>query len=86
MNIAACAGLSTAIIESGFQDAIDFVNHIKSNRTEIYWIISYVQSKMKDFNAIEVQHTPKSRNTITYSLASLALEKCETIVWIGSYP
>lgn len=86
VNIAACAGLSTAIIESDFQDAIDFVNNIKSNRTEIYWIISYVQSKMKDFNAIEVQHTPRSCNAITYSLDRLVLEKCETIVWVGSYP
>lgn len=41
---------------------------------------------MKDFNAIEVQHAPRSCNAITYSLDRLVLEKCETIVWVGSYP
>lgn len=41
---------------------------------------------MRDFNAIKVQHTLRSCNAITHSLAKLVLDKCETVVWEGLYP
>ncbi|KAH9755736.1 casein kinase ii subunit alpha [Citrus sinensis] len=81
----ACAGLSAVIIESDSQDAVDFVNNGKSSRIEIYWIILEKQSRMKDCNDIKVKLTPKSCNSIAYSLVRLVIEKCETVVWVGSY-
>lgn len=37
---------------------------------------------MKDFNDIKVKLTPKSCNSIAYSLVRLVIEKCETVVWV----
>lgn len=45
-----------------------------------------MQSKKKDFHAIKVQHTSRSCNSITHSLAKLVLERNESIVWVGPYP
>lgn len=45
-----------------------------------------MQSKMKGFNAIKVQNTPRPYKVIAHSLTRLTLEKGETIVWVESYP
>lgn len=39
---------------------------------------------MKDCNDIKVKLTPKSCNSIAYSLVRLVIEKCETVVWVDS--
>lgn len=86
LNIATCAGLSSIIIESDSQVVVDFVNNRETSRTEINWIISEVQGRMKDFTAIKIQYTPRSCNVIAHSLARLTLENDESVVWISSYP
>ena len=86
LNIVKHVGLPDIIIESNSQDVIDFVNNRKSSKTEIQWMISEVQNKMKDFNTIKVGHTSRSYYAISHSLAKLGLERCETIVWVGSCP
>lgn len=85
LNIAKHVGLPDIIIESDSQDVIDFVDNRKSSRTEIQWMISEVQNKMKDFNTVKVRHTSRSYNAISHSLTKLGLERCETVVWVGSY-
>lgn len=86
LSIAKHAKLPNIIMESDSQETIDLVNSRKSSRTDIQWEISEVQSKMKEFNAVKVQHISRSCNTIAHSLAKRALESGETAICIVSYP
>ena len=48
--------------------------------------ISEVQSLLENFDSISVQYTHRLCNVLAHSLAKLALERLETIVWMGSFP
>ncbi|KAH9724503.1 putative reverse transcriptase/RNA-dependent DNA polymerase [Citrus sinensis] len=86
LKVAYDAGLANIIIESDSLEAVDYVNNRKSSRTEIQWLISEVQNRLKEFRSWKTLHTPRSCNAIAHSLVTLALEKCITVVWIDSYP
>ncbi|KAL9437587.1 hypothetical protein AB3S75_023453 [Citrus x aurantiifolia] len=80
LSIAKHAELPNIITESDSQETIDLVNSKKSSKTEIQWEITEVQSKMKEFNAVKVQHISRSCNAIAHSLAKRALESGETAI------
>ncbi|KAH9708382.1 hypothetical protein KPL70_012867 [Citrus sinensis] len=74
------------IVESDAQEVVKLVNNSRGCRSEIFWTISEVQRVLKSFSSVCVQYTHRSCNAIAHSLAKLALEKLETIIWLGSYP
>ena len=73
-------------MESDAQEGVKLVNNSQGYRSEIFWIISEVQSVLKNFDSVYVQYAHRSGNAIAHSLAKLALENLETIIWMGSYP
>ena len=73
-------------VETDSQEVAGFVNNKQSSMKEISWVVASIQSLMKKFNQVKVQHIPRSCNAIAHSLAKLALEKCEKVVWMGSDP
>ena len=82
------AKVKAVIVESDSQGVVSLVNNKQGSRSEIYWVISEIQKLMENFECVSVsiKYTPRSYNDITHSLAKLALEKRETVVWKGSYP
>ncbi|KAH9712392.1 putative reverse transcriptase/RNA-dependent DNA polymerase [Citrus sinensis] len=79
LQVAGNANLPSLIVETDSQEVAGFVNNRQSSMTEIWWVVAAIQSLMKNFNQIKVQHIPRSCNTIAHSLTKLALEKCENV-------
>ena len=86
LQIADCASLNSLVVESDAQEVVKLVNNNQGCRSEIYWIISEVQSMLEKFDSISVHYTHRSCNALAHSLAKLALKRLETIVWMGSFP
>ena len=74
LQIADRASLSSLVVESDAQEVVQLVNNNQGCKSEIYWIISEVQSMLENFNSISVQYTHRSCNVLAHSLAKLALE------------
>ena len=85
MQIARDAHVRALIVESDPQGVVSLVNNMHGSRTEIYWVYSEIQSLMKQFEQVNIKYTHRFCNAIAHSLTKLALEKCKTVVWMGSY-
>ena len=55
LQIANRASLSSLVVESDAQEVVQLVNNNQGCRSEIYWIISEVQSLLKNFDSISVE-------------------------------
>ena len=86
LQIARNANAKALIVESDTQSIVKLVNNKQGGNSEIFWIISEIQNLMRNFELVNINYTHRSRNAIAHSLAKLALEKCENVVWMGSYP
>ncbi|KAH9685647.1 putative reverse transcriptase/RNA-dependent DNA polymerase [Citrus sinensis] len=86
MLVAREAKVKAVIVESDSQGVVSLVNNKQGSRSEIYWVVSEIQKLAENFECVSIKYTPRSCNVIAHSLAKLALEKCETVVWKGSYP
>ncbi|KAH9715526.1 putative reverse transcriptase/RNA-dependent DNA polymerase [Citrus sinensis] len=86
MLVARDAKVKDVIVESDSQGVVNLVNNKQGSRSEIYWVVSEIQKLAANFEHVCIKYTPRSCNIIAHSLAKLALEKCETVVWKGSYP
>ena len=86
LQVAGNAKLPSLIVETNSQEVVGFVNNRQNNMKEIFWVVAAIQSLMKNFTQIKVQYIPRSYNAIAHFLAKLAIEKCENVVWMGSYP
>ncbi|KAH9782560.1 reverse transcriptase domain-containing protein [Citrus sinensis] len=86
LQIARNASAKALIVESDAQSVVKLVNNKQGGKSEIFWIISEIQNLMRNFELVSINYTHRSRNAIAHSLAKLALEKCENVVWMGSYP
>ena len=64
--------------------AVDLANNRKGSKTEIFWVISDIKSRKKDFQEVKFQHTPRSSNVNTHALAKIALKGAESVVWLGN--
>lgn len=80
LEVAGNAKLPSLIVETDSQEVAGFVNNKQSSIKEIFWVVAAIQSLMKKFNQIKVQHIPRSCNVFAHSLAKLALEKCEKVI------
>lgn len=74
------------MVESDSQKVVNLVNNRQGNKCEIFLVKSEIQNLVKGFDHVNIQHAHRSCNVIAHSLAKLALEKFETVVWMGSYP
>ncbi|XP_024041869.1 uncharacterized protein LOC127898854 [Citrus sinensis] len=86
MLVAREAKVKAVIVESDSQGVVSLVNNKQGSKSEIYWVVSEIQKLVENFERVSIKYTPRSCNVIAHSLAKLALEKCETVVWKGSYP
>ena len=80
------AGITSVIFESDCQVAVDLANNRKGSKTEIFWMISDIKSRKKDFQEVKFQHTPRSSNVNAHTLAKIALKGAESVVWLGNIP
>ena len=65
---------------------IDLINKKSSSLTKIGWMISDIQENLQHFQNFKAQHSPRDCNGATHSLAKLALQKKETIIWLDEIP
>ncbi|KAH9656688.1 reverse transcriptase domain-containing protein [Citrus sinensis] len=86
MLVAREANMKAVIMESDSQGVVNLVNNKQGSRSEIYWVVSEIQNLTESFERVSFKYTTRSCNVIAHSLAKLALEKCENVVWKGSYP
>ena len=86
MLVARDAQVKAVIVESDSQGVVNLVNNKQGSRSEIYWVVSEIQKLAKSFDRVSIKYMPRSCNVIVHSLAKLASEKYETVVWKGSYP
>ncbi|KAL9422921.1 hypothetical protein AB3S75_035080 [Citrus x aurantiifolia] len=86
MQVAKEALVKDLIVESDSQGVVNLVNNKQGSRFEIFWVVSEIQKLKDSFDHVSCVYTHRSCNAIAHSLAKLALEKCETVVWKGSYP
>ena len=80
------ARVKAVIVELDSQGVVRLVNNKQGSRSEIFWIVSEIQKIMENFERVSIKFRHRSCNTIAHSLAKLVLEKCEFVVWKGSYP
>ncbi|XP_024041999.1 uncharacterized protein LOC112099126 [Citrus clementina] len=86
MQVAGSAGITSVIFESDCQVAVDLANNRKGSKTEIFWVISEIKSRIKDFQEVKFQHTPRSGNVNAHTLAKIALKGSDSVVWLGNIP
>lgn len=54
--------------------AVDLANNKNGSKTEICWVISEIEERRKNFQAVKFQHTHKSCNANAHTLAKVALK------------
>ena len=74
------------IVESDLQEVVNLVNNKEGSIFDIFWVVSEIQKLKENFDHVSFVYRHRSCNVIAHSLAKLALEKCENVVWKGSYP
>lgn len=62
------------------------MNNRQGSRAKIFWVISKIQNLVKGFDNVNSQYAHRSCNAIAHSLAGLAIERCKTVVSMGSFP
>lgn len=85
IDMAESAGCMPLIIESDCQEAVDLVMGKKDGRTEIGWIISDIHEGQRRLN-ITVQHISRLCNDAAHSIAKMALNNSETVMWTNPCP
>ncbi|XP_024041739.1 probable H/ACA ribonucleoprotein complex subunit 1 [Citrus clementina] len=74
MQVAKRAGINAVILESDCQVAIDLTNNRKGSKAEIFWVVSEINERRKEFQEVRFQHTLRSCNANAHSLAKLAVK------------
>ena len=86
LEIAENVGCFPLIIESDSKEVVELISIKKSTRTEIFWVISEIQDRMKRLKKVKIQHTPRGCNSLAHSLANLALELNDFVFWVDNIP
>lgn len=91
LDMAESAGCMPLIIESDCQEAVDLVMGKKDSRTKrrlnnIGWIISDIQQGQRRLNNITVQHISRLCDDAAHSIAKMALNNSETVMWTNPCP
>lgn len=86
MKIAIESNLLSLIIETDYQDVVNFVLHKKSSKIEMCWTIVEIQNKMhRANNKVEIQQIPGDCNAIAHTLAKIALASGDNCIWKGYF-
>lgn len=86
LEIAESAGCMPLIIETDSQEVVDLVLNRKSTRTEIFWIISEIQERIKRLQQAKIQYESRNCNGVAHSLAKAALEQDSFVSWLDNIP
>ncbi|KAH9799959.1 reverse transcriptase domain-containing protein [Citrus sinensis] len=81
LQVARSITMASIIVETDSQGVSDLLNNKKSNRSEVFWVISEIQELVKVFCNVKVQYTPRHCNSIAHSLARLALGCEESVIY-----
>lgn len=76
LQIARNARAKALIVESDAQSVVSLVNNKQGGKSKIFWIVSEIQSLMRNFELVSIKYAHRSCNAIAHSLTKLALEKC----------
>ena len=85
MQVAARAGGKSILIESDSHELVELVNNRISSMSEIVWVIFEILEKKNDFQDFKAQRIPRLCNGIAHSLAKLALQKKESVMWLDKF-
>ena len=85
MQVAARAGGKSILIESDSHELVELVNNRISSMSEIVWVIFEILEKKNDFQNFKAQHILRLCNGIAHSLAKLALQKKESVMWLDEF-
>lgn len=58
----------------------------KSTKAEIFWIVFEVQDMMKWLKHVRLKHTPRTCNGFAHTLAKLALNYTNFVIWEDNIP
>ena len=86
LQVARSITMASIIVETDSQGVSDLLNNKKSNRSEVFWVISEIQELVKVFCNVKVQYTPRHCNSIAHSIARLALGCEESVIWKNPFP
>ncbi|KAH9719688.1 reverse transcriptase domain-containing protein [Citrus sinensis] len=86
LQVARSITMASIIVETDSQGVSDLLNNKKSNRSEVFWVISEIQELVKVFCNVKVQYTPRHCNSIAHSLARLALGCEESVICKNPFP
>ncbi|KAH9799265.1 RNase H domain-containing protein [Citrus sinensis] len=86
LQVARYITMASIIVETDSQGVSDLLNNKKSNRSEVFWVISEIQELVKVFCNVKVQYTPRHCNSIAHSIARLALGCEESVIWKNPFP
>ncbi|XP_024033543.1 uncharacterized protein LOC112095669 [Citrus clementina] len=86
LEVAEIAGCLPLIIETDSKEVLDLVSARKSTKAEIFWIVSEVQETMKRLKHVKLQHSPRTCNGFAHTLAKLALNYTDCVIWEDNIP
>ncbi|KAH9696063.1 putative reverse transcriptase/RNA-dependent DNA polymerase [Citrus sinensis] len=86
LQIAKEAAAASLIVETDCKDMAELLNNTKGSRSEIFWIISEIQTQKREFQRIHFNFVPRFCNAHAHFLAKHALRKDTTAVWLDILP
>lgn len=70
------------IVESDSTKVVDLYLNRKCSKTEISWTIAEIQASLKSHSPSLVQYVPRGCNAFAHSLAKVALEFQNLVLWL----
>ena len=86
VQVATEAKMQSVIVETDCLEATNLVNNKSGSRTEIFWVISEIQSMCRQFESVMIEHTPRTCNLEAHCLAKFAIDFKELAVWANEFP
>ena len=81
IETAEAANCVPLMIECDCREAVDLALGRKGSNTEICWTILDIQEKLKELQNLTLQHASRLHNGMAHSIAKVALESVEPIMW-----
>ena len=86
LEVAEIAGCLPLIVETDSKEVSNLVSARKSTKAEIFWIVSEVQETMERLKHVKLQHLPRTCNGFAHTLAKLALNYNDCVIWEDNIP
>ena len=74
------------IIESDSTEVVELVLNRKGSMTEISWTVEEIKQRLMNLNTSSIQFAPRKCNTIAYSIAKVAFDFENPVIWLEEFP